>query len=88
MLVPETSDHIQAAEIHNKSPLKGVQVGTIDALIAQLGIRYKLSLLTADKDFTHIVEICLLDHRPSLINYNSYYCRGNSATSIGCLKGK
>ena len=54
MLVPETSDHIQAAEIRNKSRRKGVQVGTIDALIAQLSIRYKLSLLTADKDFKHM----------------------------------
>jgi len=54
MLVPETSDYIQAAEIRNKSRRKGVQIGTIDALIAQLSLRYKLSLLTSDKDFKHM----------------------------------
>lgn len=54
MLIPETSDHIQAALIRNKSRRKGVQVGTIDALIAQLSLRYKLALLTADKDFKHM----------------------------------
>ncbi len=54
MLVPETSDHIHAAEIRSKSRRKGVQVGTIDALIAQLSLRYKLSLLTTDKDFRYM----------------------------------
>ena len=54
MLVPETADYIQAAELRNKSRRKGVQIGTIDALIAQLSLRYKLSLLTSDKDFKHM----------------------------------
>ncbi|OED36475.1 hypothetical protein AB833_28145 [Chromatiales bacterium (ex Bugula neritina AB1)] len=60
MLVPKTSDHIQAAEIRNKSRRMGVQVGTIDALIAQLSIRYELSLLTADKDFRHMSKVIKL----------------------------
>jgi len=54
MLVPELTDHIQAAEIRNKSRRNGVQIGTIDALIAQLSLRYKLALLTTDKDFKHM----------------------------------
>lgn len=54
MLVPDTADHIQAAEIRNKSRRKGIQIGTIDALIAQLSLRYQLSLLTADNDFKHM----------------------------------
>ena len=54
MLIPDTADHIQAAELRNKSRRKGIQVGTIDALIAQLSLRYQLSLLTADKDFKHM----------------------------------
>jgi len=54
MLVPDTADHIEAAKIRNKSRRKGIQVGTIDALIAQLSLRYQLSLLTADKDFKHM----------------------------------
>lgn len=60
MLVPETSDHIHAAEIRNKSRRKGVQIGTIDALIAQLSLRYKLSLLTADKDFKYMAKVVKL----------------------------
>jgi len=54
MLVPDTADHVQAAEIRNKSRRKGIQVGSIDALIAQLSLRYQLSLLTTDKDFKHM----------------------------------
>jgi len=54
MLVPDTADHIQAAELRNMSRRKGVQIGTIDALIAQLSLRYQLSLLTSDKDFKHM----------------------------------
>ena len=54
MLVPETSDYIEAAELRNKCRRKGVQAGTIDALIAQLSLRYKLALLTTDKDFRYM----------------------------------
>ncbi len=57
MLVPETADYISAAELRNKCRRKGVQIGTIDALIAQLALRYKLSLLTTDKDFTHMQKV-------------------------------
>ena len=60
MLVPDTQDHIHAAELRNKSRRKGVQVGTIDALIAQLSLRYKLNLLTADKDFSHMSKVVKL----------------------------
>ena len=38
----------------------GVQAGTIDALLAQLCIRHDLTLLTADRDFTHIAQHCPL----------------------------
>ena len=56
MLVPETSDYINAAEIHNRCRQKGVQVGTIDCLIAQLSVRFDLSLLTTDKDFRYMAK--------------------------------
>lgn len=56
-LVPETRDHIAAAEVRNRCRRKGVQVGTIDALIAQLAIRYELDLLSTDKDFRHMAKI-------------------------------
>jgi predicted nucleic acid-binding protein len=51
MIIPETEDHIAAAELRNHCRRKGVQVGTIDALIAQLCIRHELELLTTDRDF-------------------------------------
>jgi len=38
----------------------GVQAGTIDALLAQLCIRHDLTLLTADRNFTHIAQHCPL----------------------------
>jgi len=41
--------------------VKGVQVGTIDALIARLCIHHELSLLTADRDFTEMSRYCSLD---------------------------
>ncbi|NJN47000.1 MAG: PIN domain-containing protein [Candidatus Competibacteraceae bacterium] len=36
MVVPDTRDYIEAAQVRNLCRRKGVQVGTIDALIAQL----------------------------------------------------
>ncbi len=34
--------------------LAGVQIGTIDALLAQLCVRHELTLLTTDKDFHRV----------------------------------
>jgi predicted nucleic acid-binding protein len=34
-----------------------VQVGTIDALLAQLCLRHDLTLLTTDRDFHHIARL-------------------------------
>ena len=56
MLVPDSSDHIKAAALRNHCRRNGVQVGTIDALIAQLAIRYELQLLSTDQDFTHVAQ--------------------------------
>ena len=50
-LSPDREDHVEAAEIRNRCRRAGVQVGTIDALLAQLCIRHDLTLLTTDKDF-------------------------------------
>lgn len=52
LLAPDRDDHVAAAELRNSSRRNGLQVGTIDALIAQLCIRYKLTLLTTDQDFS------------------------------------
>lgn len=55
-IVPEVQDHVEAAGLRNLCRTKGVQVGTIDALIAQLCLRHELQLLTTDHDFKHIAK--------------------------------
>ena len=56
-IVPDRVDHIQAARIRNRCHQKGIQTGTIDALLAQLCLRHELALLTTDKDFQYISKI-------------------------------
>lgn len=56
MLVPTTADHVAAAELSNTCRRRGVQLKTIDALIAQLCIAHDLTLLTADADFRHAAQ--------------------------------
>jgi predicted nucleic acid-binding protein len=57
---PDRQDHIAAAELRNTCRRAGVQLGTIDALLAQLCVRHKLSLLTTDNDFVHAAKHCKL----------------------------
>ena len=56
LLVPDRDDHIEAAALRNKCRRSGVQIGTIDALLAQLCIRHDLTMLTTDNDFERIAE--------------------------------
>jgi hypothetical protein len=60
LLVPERDDHVEAAELRNLCRRKGVQVGTVDALLAQLCIRHELELLTMDNDFRRIAQLTSL----------------------------
>ena len=60
LLQPDRDDHIGAATLRNACRQAGVQIGTIDALLAQLAIRHDLTLLTTDKDFTHAAKHCAL----------------------------
>ena len=53
VLVPSIEDHVGAASVRNTCRIAGVQLGTIDALLAQLAIVNKHTLLTADRDFVH-----------------------------------
>lgn len=55
LLVPDREDHIAAAEIRNACRGAGVQIGTIDALLAQLCSRHDLVMLTTDNDFGRMV---------------------------------
>ncbi len=56
LLVPDRDDHIEAATLRNACRRAGVQVGTIDALIAQLCVRHALTLLSTDKDFENVAR--------------------------------
>jgi predicted nucleic acid-binding protein len=53
-LVPDRRDHADAAELRNVCRRNGIQVGTIDVLLAQLCIRHDLIMLTTDGDFLRI----------------------------------
>lgn len=57
----DRQDHIAAAELRNTVRRAGVQLGTIDALLAQLCVRHKLILLTTDNDFVHAAKHCRLE---------------------------
>lgn len=56
LLAPDRQDHIDAAELRNRCRRAGIQVGTIDAILAQLCIRHQLTLLSTDKDFVGIAK--------------------------------
>ena len=60
LLVPDRDDHILAAELRNRCRRSGIQIGTIDALLAQLCIRHDLTMLATDNDFKHIASRCPL----------------------------
>ena len=60
LLVPDRRDHVDAAELRNKCRRGGVQIGTIDALLAQLCLHHDLTMLTTDKDFHDIARHCAL----------------------------
>ena len=56
LLTPDRHDHFEAAKLRNRARRRGVQVGTIDAILAWLCIRYELRLLATDADFARIAE--------------------------------
>jgi len=60
LIVPDRTDHIEAAALRNHCRRAGIQAGTIDALLAQLCLRHGLTMLSADDDFRHIAGRCAL----------------------------
>jgi predicted nucleic acid-binding protein len=60
LLTPDRQDHIDAADLRNRCRRAGLQIGTIDAVIAQLCIRHQLKLLTTDNDFVLAAKYCTL----------------------------
>ena len=51
-------DYIFAAELRNISKSKGITAGSFDFLIASISIQNNLTLVTTDKDFSHIAKHC------------------------------
>jgi predicted nucleic acid-binding protein len=51
LIAPDRDDHIAAASLRNTCRRRGVQLGTIDALLAQICVRHRLVMLSADDDF-------------------------------------
>lgn len=60
LLAPDRQDYIDAAGLRNLCRRAGVQLGTIDALLAQLCVRHDLMLLTTDSDFVLAARHCPL----------------------------
>lgn len=60
LLQPDREDHVAAAEIRNTCRRAGVQIGTIDALLAQLCVRHDLTLLSTDNEFKLAAPHCAL----------------------------
>jgi predicted nucleic acid-binding protein len=58
LIVPDRQDYIDAADLRNLCRRSGVQLGTIDALLAQLCLRHDLTLLTTDGDFSLAARHC------------------------------
>ena len=55
-ITPTRADHVEAANLRNTCRRRGVQVGTIDALLASLCITHELIMLSTDRDFIGIAE--------------------------------
>ena len=56
LIVPSREGHIDAAELRNRCRGHGIQVGTIDALLAHLCVSHDLVMLTTDRDFSHVAQ--------------------------------
>jgi predicted nucleic acid-binding protein len=60
LLNPDRQGYIDAAELRNRCRRAGLQMGTIDALSAQLRVRPALTMLTTDQDFVRAASHCSL----------------------------
>ncbi len=57
LIEPTRDDYIEAARLANTCRQAGVQLGSVDALLAQLAIGNDLELLTTDRDFENAAEL-------------------------------
>jgi predicted nucleic acid-binding protein len=60
LVAPDRGDHVAAADLRNDCRRRGIQIGTIDALLAQLCLRHRLTMLTTDTDFERIALLSSL----------------------------
>ena len=56
LLMPDRQDHVDAAALRNSCRRRGIQIGTIDALLACLCIRNDLTMLSTDEDFQRVAR--------------------------------
>lgn len=63
LIVPDRQNHISAAELRTRCRRRGSQIGTVDALLAQLCIRHELQVPTTDQDFQSMSRITPLTVR-------------------------
>jgi predicted nucleic acid-binding protein len=59
-ITPDRNDHIDAADLKIHCRQSGIQIGTIDALLARLCIRHGLTMLSTDRDFERIADVSSL----------------------------
>ncbi len=59
-LGPDRQDHADAAGLRNGCRRAGIELGTIDALLAQLCVRHELTMLTTDNVFMMAAGHCPL----------------------------
>ena len=57
LIEPTRDDYIEAARLANTCRQAGVQLGSVDALLAQLAIGNDLELLTTDRDFENAAKL-------------------------------
>ena len=55
--LPAREDHVAAADLRSACRRRGIQIETIDALLAQLCLRHGLTMLTTDDDFRHVATV-------------------------------
>jgi predicted nucleic acid-binding protein len=57
LIEPTRDDYVEAARLANTCRQAGVQLGSVDALLAQLAIANDLELLTTDRDFENAAMV-------------------------------
>ena len=61
LIEPTRDDYVEAARLANTCRQAGVQLGSVDALLAQLAISRHLEMLTTDRDFENDGKLLGMD---------------------------